>query len=713
MDNSSNNAPDKTNWRFDPNTGERISDNQPPPQPAQPAPQDSFRVDPQAAPPQYPPQYPPQQPDYRSAPSTPPDGYPTQPPAQPPTQPTPQYGYPTYPQQQQPPTQPMPQYGYSPQQAPMMAQPAPLVAVKRRSRAPLVIGIIVLLLAAIGIGGYFVYSNVLNPPAVSAEKLLPANTLGYFSFNPTLQGSQKAAMDKIGDAFTSQPGFKDALANITKTFTGMMGSDSGSLATPSATDLNTISSYLGNSITVALLPPSTDDLTKLQNAVNSGDIASVAPDVLGRNVVGIVDLDFNPLDKKGPITDLKQQADNIGKAQLVEKYRDVDIHKFITNTTEIYFALLGGTSTAVVSTQAAPLHVIIDQFKDNKSLKDDTTFKALSGQVPSDRIAALYLNLTEFYQQANLIAPNMLSSNSLQSANGAMLITVSAANDGMQVDVASEADLSVMNSGVQINSNARPDPSTLNDIPANSFGFLVGTDLKTSIQAVLDTMRKDPNTGPNVDKSLSDFKQQYGVDLEKDVLPLLDGDYSLSVSGSGQSGATPDVSVIFQLKVKDGAAAASLLDKIASSDTLKSSTQKVSVAGGTFYTSSDQSQGALAGVTQNRFIVVFNSTTLDAAQATLQDTVNNFGKGLGSTGDWSTVKTHLPDGSNVIGYLNFTSLRGFAESSMSDTDKQDYSTNVKPLLSPFKYLLLGSATQATKDGNLSRNHTVLFIGISK
>ncbi len=709
MDNSSNNAPDKAHWRFDPKTGEPISDNPPPQQPAQPAPQDSFRVDPQAAPPQYPPQ----QPDYQPAPPTPSYGYPDQPPTQPPTQAAPQYGYPAYSQQQQPPTQPVPQYGYAPQQAPMMTQPAQPLVVRRRSRAPLVIGIIVLLLAAIGIGGYFVYSNVLNPPSVSAEKLLPANTLGYFSFNPTLQGSQKAAMDKIGDAFTSQPGFKDALANITKTFTGMMGGDSGSLATPSATDLNTISSYLGNSVTVALLPPSTDDLTKLQNAANTGNISTVAPDVLGRNVVGIIDLDFNPLDKKGPITDLKQQADNIGKAQLVEKYRDVDIHKFITNTTEIYFALLGGTSTAVVGTQPAPLHVIIDQFKDNKSLKDDSTFKALSGQVPSDRIAALYLNLTEVYQQANLIAPDMLGSNSLQSANGAMLITLSAANDGVQVDVASEADLSVMNSGVQINPNARPDPSSLNDIPANSIGFWLGTDLKTAIQSALDTMRKDPNSGPNVDKSLSDFKQQFGVDLEKDVLPLLDGDYSVSVSSNGQSGNSPDVSVIFQLKVKDGAAAAALLDKIASSDAAQSSTQKLSVAGGTFYTSSDQSQGILAGVTQNRFMVVFNSTTLDAAKARLEDTVNNFGKGLGTTGDWAAAKTHLPDGSNVIGYLNFTSLRGVVENGMSDSDNQDYNTNVKPLVSPFKYLLLGSATQATKDGNLSRNHTVLFIGISK
>jgi hypothetical protein len=608
----------------------------------------------------------------------------------------------------------MPEYGYPPQQTPVMAQPQTAVVVKRRSRAPWVIGIVVLLIAAIGIGGYFLYQNVLNPPAVSAERLLPANTLGYFTFDPVLKGSQKEAMDKIGEAFNSQPGFKEAMDNITKSLANATGYYSADPAATPPPSLDTLSSYLGNSVTLALLPPSTDDLNKLKSATSSGDIGSVAPDVLGRNVVGIVDLDFNPLDKKGPITDLKQQVDNLGKTQLVEKYRDVDIHKYITNTTEIYFALLNGSSTAIVGAQAAPLHVVIDQYKDNKSLKDDATFKALAGQVPNDRIAALYLNLTQLYQQASLLAPDMTGSNGVQSANGSMLITLSAANDGMQLDVASEADLSVMNTGVQVNPNAKPDASTLNDIPAKSLGFVVGTDLKTPLLAALDNLRQNPNGGSDIEQSLNDFQQQYGVDLEKDVLPLLDGDYALSVSAAnGQGGTEPDISVVFQLKLKDSAKAQSVLDKIATSDAAKDNTQKLSVAGGTFYAPSDGTTGILIGVTQNRLMAVINGSSLDGARANLEDTVNNFGKGIGSTAAWNGAKAHLPDGSNIIGYFDIKPTRELAESTMSDSDKQDYNTNVKPLISAFKYMLLGSATQATKDGNLSRNHTVLFIGISK
>jgi len=90
---------------------------------------------------------------------------------------------------------------------------------------PVIGGVIALLVvAALAIGGYFVYQNVLNKPSVSIEKLLPAGTLGYFSFDPVLQGNQKAAMDKIGEAFQSQPGFKDAWDKITSEFTGMLSS---------------------------------------------------------------------------------------------------------------------------------------------------------------------------------------------------------------------------------------------------------------------------------------------------------------------------------------------------------------------------------------------------------------------------------------------------------------------------------------------------------
>ena len=97
----------------------------------------------------------------------------------------------------------------------------------------------------------------------------------------------------------------------------------------------------------------------------------------------------------------------------------------------------------------------------------------------------------------------------------------------------------------------------------------------------------------------------------------------------------------------------------------------------------------------------------------MSNTINNLGKGLGSTSGWAANKAHLPNDSNIVLYVDLKGVRELAEQSSANSDRQDYESNIAPFVRPFKSFLLGSATQAAKDGNLSRNHTVLFIGISK
>ncbi|MEO8287686.1 MAG: DUF3352 domain-containing protein [Chloroflexota bacterium] len=671
----SSNTPEKPRWRFDPSTGQPIGDNALP----EAAPSEGFRVEPPTQ-------------------VSPPQSYGAQP-----TQPVPQYQPAPEPQQ--------PQYNYAPPSEPVQVAPTPPPPAKKSSRTPLIVGAVaIVLLAVLGGGGFYLYQNFINKPAVSVERLLPPNTLGYFTFDPVLEGSQKEAMDKLGAAFQEQPGFKDAWAKLTSQATDMLG-EAGSIATPDPANLDTLATYLGNNVTIALLPPSSDDLDKLKNSSEGDDPEAAVTDILGRNVVGIVDLDFNPLNKKGPISDLKQQADNAGKAELVEKYRDIEIRKFVTNTTEIYFALLDNSSTALVGAKADPLKTVINQYKDNKTLKDDATFKALSGQVPADRIAALYINLTEIYKQAQFVMPELSAEGgTVQSANGAMLLTLSAANDGMQLDIASEADLSVMNSGVQINPSAKPDEATLRDVPVGSLGFFAGTDLESVLKGTLESLRKDPNMSEEINRSLADFQQQFGIDPEQEVLPLLGGDYVLSVSYDDKSGDKAP-SAVFQLKLKESAKALALLDKLASSNDAQGVVRKLDVAGGTFYTP-DPEQGVLIGVVQDRFYVVMDAT-FASAQTRLEAAVNDIGKGLGSTAEWNDIKKHLIRDSNAIGYVDTTALRAIAEAEMDQDSRQEYDESFAPFIRPFKYVLLSSATQATKNGNLSRNHTGLFIGISK
>jgi hypothetical protein len=714
---------DNTKWKFDPNTGEPIEDGTPEAQaPSErasapsgeiynapitgplgqtPATVDDTNVDAFRAPFQAqeatPPQRQSEQAAYQQAtPATPAV------PAQPATEP----------------------YGYQQAQTTVVGQPvaAQTVAVKPKSSMPLIAGIIgVLVVAALLVGGYFVYQNVLNRPSVSVEKLLPGSTLGYFSFDPVLEGSQKAAMDKIGEAFQSQPGFKDAWDKITSESTGMLGEAGcqGTTATTPTAGFDAISAYLGNSITLAVLAPSSADLQKLKDSTGNGDMESVGMDVVGKNVVGLVDLDFNPLNKQGPIADLKKQVDNIANAPSVEKYRDVDIRKFTPQTCgnsgssdasmPVYYALLDNSSTAIVAAQVDPLHTIIDGYRDNKSLKDNDTFKSLSGQVPQDRIAALYLNLTDIYKQVQLAVPELTQDQTVQNVNGAMLITLSAANDGLQIDSASETDASLMGAQVQVNPNARPEDATISDVPSNALAFVVGTDLQTVLKASLDAVRKQDTSG-DIDEQIKSFEQQFNLSLDNDVLPLLSGDYALSVS-PGPSGDRMAPAVLFQLKVKDSQKAADVLSKIMTAS--GSGTDTVQISGGQFYYV-EPSSGLITGVAKDRLWFLFDADSQNA-QAHLTDAIGNLGKGFGSGSQWASVKSHLAKDSNVVVYANITGVREAVETSFlqDESAKKDYEQSAAPFVKPLKYLLVGSATQDAKNGTLSRNHTILFIGISK
>jgi hypothetical protein len=572
--------------------------------------------------------------------------------------------------------------------------------------------VVVLLLVAGGVAAFFFLNRAINRPAAGVERVLPANALGYFTFDPVLEGSQKAAMDKLGEAFKAQPGFDDAWTKITEQ-TASLADDSQSTGNCASdmsgmNDFGNMSSYLGNNLTIAVLPPSTADLEGLQNGTEEMGA------VLGRNVVGMVDLDFNPLNKQGPAAELKTVTDNVGKAELVEKYRDMDIRKAPICDNDVYFTLLDGSATAVLAAQLEPLKVVMDEYKDNKGLKTDARFTALQSQVPAERIATLYLNLTEVYKQAGFIDPQ--ATEALQGAEGAMLITLSAENDGLRFDVASETAFTNNMLGpsvdVQLNPNAKPDVSTLSDIPNGSLGFALGTDLQTIIQATIDAMRDSGgDAAASLDDTIAQVQDMTGMDLEQDILPLLGGDWAASVT-SDPGAAFPVGGLVFQVKLKAGdqEKAQQLIESLANGAS-NGESQVVDVAGNSFYTLSPDGT-TLAGTVGDRIIFAMSFNGQPADQAAI-DAADNLGNGIGSTDAWRDTAKHLPQNSNLIGWVDFNGIRELAEGSMDDEAYNEYETTAAPFVRPFKYLLMGSSSQAPAAGKLSRNHTILFLGIGK
>lgn len=549
------------------------------------------------------------------------------------------------------------------------------------------IGLVVVALAAVA-----VWFFVLNKPGVGsgpspndntaagretkAASILPRKTLAYVSVATDLEGSQKAAFDKLGQAF---PNVQQAL--------GQMGGSSGQ-TNQMAQDIQAILSKYTKQVSLAVLPPSTSDW----EAVKSGGQAAIA-DVAMRNIVGLADMDLAALKKDAP------------NSEVADTYNGVEVTRVVSGTAVFYAAPLDG-STVAVAIRPEPVRGMIDQVKNKQeNIRDDDTYKYLSGLVPEDRVAALYLNLTDLYNQIETVAPGTLKQSGIESMSGAFLLTVSGKETGLQIDLATQADVKSSFTN-QIASAGKPDSSTINDIPADSFGFLVGTDLKSVLLSALESMKAAAQQAGQQDPVAqveAQVKAMTGLSLQNDIIPLLGGDYALSVSpGSSSAGGMAIPNVLFQLKLNGGDRdkAADALSKVMQA-LGRGQIQTFDSGGGTFYDLTDMGMAGLAvGVGKDRLMVVYDSGGQLAPA--VDQAANNVGKGFGTGAKWDEAKNNLPKDSNAIMYVDLDAIKAAYGSGMP--------SEVEPYLRPFKYVIIGSATQS---GGANRGLSRIFFGISK
>jgi len=538
--------------------------------------------------------------------------------------------------------------------------------------------------------------NILGPGGTSdaaqretaAASMLPKNTLGYISIVTEPTGSQKTAFDKINEAFESQPGYKEAIERMTQQATGATGGQANAVLL----EVQGLINKYTKQVSVAILPPSTSDWQAMQSGGQAGIL-----DVATRNVVAIAQMD---------LAQLKKDATS---SEVAETYKEIEVSRIATGTLTFYAAPLDGDSVAI-GARAEPVKGLIDQLKDKKeNIRDDETYKFLSGAVPAERVASFYVNLTDVVKQVEAVAPGALTNVGIESLSGAFLLTVSGADDGIQVDLASQVDVK-SNLTNQVSSTAKPDASTLNDIPSDSAAFYAGTDLKTLIKAALDGFRAGMMRAGGSDpiaQAEQQVKAMTGLSLENDIIPLLGGDYALSASLGNQS--MPVSSVVFQMKMNgdDRDKAANAMDKLMQAATQGAGRGPTTfdAAGGKFYDfSSLNVPGLAAGVSKDRLLVVWNPQ--GQADSLVNQVSDNLGKGFGTTPKWDDVERHLPKDSNTVMYVDIESIKGLFGSMLPP--------DVQPFVNPFKYILIAGAVQAAP-GNATPNRSLsrIFIGISK
>ncbi len=361
----------------------------------------------------------------------PPPQYPPQPQAYPP--PPPQYAapddYARYPQQ-----------GYG-------APPPPPVVPVSKGRGPLPFIVAIVVIAALAVGGYFLWQNVGKPliAGVAYDKLLPNTTMAYVSYNATPSQDQQANWAKIRDAFTSQPGVQDKL-NQLGAQAGMAPmmlssfisqcSTSNSSASSGGSIVSNLGGFLSGNVTLAYLQPSDAEVQKVikdaisssgmmsgmgsrttmtnlgtgttappatsNNGANSQQATCEAFNLVENHMVAVVELDVNPLDPNSIIARLQQKTNDKNKGSLTkdETYNGSDIYKInldsTTGSASTFYGLLIGKE-GILSSNKDSLKAVVDAYKDgSKSLSSNAQYIAALAKLPTDRSMTLYMDNAKF-----------------------------------------------------------------------------------------------------------------------------------------------------------------------------------------------------------------------------------------------------------------------------------------------------------------------------
>jgi len=644
------------------------------------------------------------------------------------------YQPPQYQAQQPPPYTPGP--SYQEQAPPTMAAPvvaagmtAPVAPRKSNMGRNVLIGVILLLLIAGGIGALLVtkigqVGQQLLQPTVSIAKLIPADAYGYVTIPTHLKGGQKDSLDKIQAAFKSQPGFQAAWDKLTKQAT-----DAGSSANPSSlncgdssapaaatpANLDELTSVLGDNAGIAVLALTKDEMNSIQQGGDAGKV--LLPKLLITSDVDLTKL----LQKLLPGATGGGSGGSSGLT-LAEKYRNVDINKVATDKCTdasgtklpaMYVALVG--STGVATFDLGTIKGAIDRFTDGKgSLADSPSWSKLDPELPKERLGTLYLNLTALYDTMQAVGQSMASSGgtnplaNMARANGAVELSLTAHDDGFQIDSSSDTT----SSDQMVSVTGVPSANTLNDVPSGSWAVYEGTDLKSTVQQLLALERKQGNS-QQIDDGIKQINSQFGIDLEKDVLPLLGGDYIFSVQGKKGT----DIPVVsggaeMLLKQGDGTKMSGVLDKINQSLTTQGQTITPVQVGSASFSSFGPSAPFLYGLSGDKLYILATSDTTADVSTFAKQVLDGQSKGMGTDATFKSRIAKLPANSNGLLYADISKIVSEGvESTMSGSSKATYDEQYAPLVHPIQYLLVGGAT--AMNGQTAHTRGVTFLGIGK
>ena len=241
-------------------------------------------------------------------------------------------------------------------------------------------------------------------------------------------------------------------------------------------------------------------------------------------------------------------ATRFGGAASSETYAGMTLHV----SDAVTYAI--ADDMAILGTSAADVRAAIDSHAGGDSLAQDSAFDDAMGSLPADHLASVYLNIER---------AAILGGDAGQAVSGLSVATAAllAEPNGVHLVGSAPFDAAAAGNDARASFGLLSEPSSLTDwMPAETQASAVIFGLRD----ILASLEASVGATPEVSGALTQLRALaalgLGIDLDADLLPLLDREVAL-----GLTGLSTEPSGILVLRPSDPDAAAEALDGIAAS----------------------------------------------------------------------------------------------------------------------------------------------------
>lgn len=536
--------------------------------------------------------------------------------------------------------------------------------------------LVVLLVCCIAVGAVVYVSGAAQPVVqplmallglaskAQAAALAPAESPMFMSVDIDLK--QAVNFQRIANIYQSQTGSQKSLDDIRKQFNDNLGCDFD-------TD---IASWWGPDMAVFLT-----DATGLSSptSFSSSKASSSAQPNL---VVAIGARD------KAKAEAALQKCSKV-KTKSTETYKGTQVNIYDSGAAAVFknYMMIGTTKDA--------LYAAIDTYNGDRksSLADNADYKDALAKLPENRVATFYMTTEQIFKayadSLTGITPQGLDQ---IMAYKAMAGSLSFVDNGVRMDVAMTYDTAKMaDCTKQLLQTSNPG-KVLNAIPGDSYVAISGANIKGVWDCTLSQM--DATTRKQMQTSLDQTSQQFGIDINADLLSWMTGEYGLAVTPSKTAiPGMPSIGALLLFDGKDQSVINTKMDKMNVVFSLAGAKFKDQDVKGKKMKVATTGTGSSAvtlgyGFTDNYFVF---GLPLDALELAADASKNP----LATQDNFTKVKAVLPSSNTGYYYVNVAGIDKLVQSLVSGKDKTTYQSDIQPWLKPIKAVGLSMGTGST------------------